>query len=95
MCKVEETLSFFYGLVSKLRKVVAQLPATVLGSKHKGNVQEIDIVVKGQASLLNHIAINGALQECAQVTLCPCKKVEKQENHKALFVIMVNIGSVF
>ena len=85
----------FYGLASKLRKVVAQLPATVLGSKHKGNVQEIDIVVKEQASLLNHIAINGALQECAQVTLCPCKKVEKQENHKALFVIMVNIGSVF
>ena len=85
----------FYGLASKLCKVVAQFPATVLGSKHKGNLQEIDIVVKEQASLLNHIAINGALQECAQVTLCPCKKVEKQENHKALFVIMVNIGSVF
>ena len=95
MCKVEEALKGPYGLASKLGKVVAQMPASILGSKHKGNLQEIDIVVKEQASLLNHIAINGALQECAQVTLCPCKKVEKQENHKALLVIIVNIGSVF
>ena len=95
MCKVEDALKGSYGLASKLSKVIAQLPATVLGSKHKGNVQEVDIVVKEQASLLNHIAINGALQECAQVTLCPCTKVEKQENQKALLVIMVNIGSVF
>ena len=86
------------ALPSRSRPVVSQVlqwPAFILGSKHKGSLEEIDIVVKEQASLLNHIAINGALQECAQVTLCPCKKVEKQENHKALFVIMVNIGSVF
>ena len=77
------------------RNSARSLLATVSGSKHKGNLQELDIVVKEQAPLLNHIAINGAWQECAQVTLCPCKKVEKQENQKALLVIMVNIGPVF
>ena len=65
--------------------------------------------MKVQASLLKHIAINGALPGQNRAIgvddliivlkswppLCPCKKVEKQENHKALLVIMVNIGSAF
>ena len=61
LCKVEEALKGSYGLALSLSKVIAQLLATVLGSKDKGNVEEIDIVVKDQDSLLKHIAINGAL----------------------------------
>ena len=45
----------------KLTKVIAQLLAAILGSKYKGSLEEIDIVVKEQASLLKHIAINGTL----------------------------------
>ena len=37
------------------------MPATVLGSKHKGSLAEIDIVVKEQESPLEDIAINGTL----------------------------------
>ena len=44
-----------------LSKVIAQLPTTVLGSKHKGSEEEMDIVVREQESPLEHIAINGAL----------------------------------
>ena len=66
MCKVEETLMGFYGLATKLRKVVAQFPATVFGSKHKGNVQEIDIVVKGRRHCSTTLPSMG-----------PCKNVLK------------------
>ena len=51
-----------YGMALKLSKVIAQLPATILGSKHRDTLKEIDIiVVKEQASLLKHIDINGTL----------------------------------
>ena len=36
LCKVEEALKGSYGLSLKLCKVIAQLPATVLGTKHEG-----------------------------------------------------------
>ena len=61
LCKVEEALKGSYGLALNLSKVIAQLPATVLSSKHKGSRQEMDIVVSEQESRLEHIAINGAL----------------------------------
>ena len=61
MCKVEEALKGSYGMALKLSKVIAQLLATILGSKHKGSVEKFDSVVKEQASLLKHIAINGTL----------------------------------
>ena len=100
------------ALPSQPRPLVSQVLgwlATILGSKHKVSLEEIDIAVKEQASLLKHLAINVALpgqsraigvDELMNVLkswppLCPCKKVEKQENQKALLVIMVNTGSVF
>ena len=61
LCKVEEALKSSYGLALNLSKVIAQLPATVLGSKHKGSQEEMYIVVSEQESRLEHIAINGAL----------------------------------
>jgi hypothetical protein len=57
--KVEEALKGSYGLALRLSKAIAQLPATVLGSKHRGSLEEIDTVVKEQESLLKHIAITG------------------------------------
>ena len=50
--KVEVALKGSYGLSLKLSKVIAQLPATALGSKHRGSLEEIDIVVKEQEPLL-------------------------------------------
>ena len=51
-----------YGMALKLSKVIAQLPATILGSKRKDTLKDIDIVVvKEQASLLKHIDVNGTL----------------------------------
>jgi len=47
----------------ELSKAIAQLPATVLGSKHKGSLAEIDIVVKEQESPLEDITINGTRPE--------------------------------
>ena len=61
LCKVEEALKGSYGLSFNLSKVIAQLPATVLSSKHKGSREEMDIVVSEQESRLERIAINGAL----------------------------------
>ena len=45
LCKVEEALKGSSGLSWSLSKVIAQLPATVLGSKDKDSLEEIDIVV--------------------------------------------------
>ena len=59
--QVEEALKGSNGLALSLSKAIAQLPATVLGSKDKDSLEEIDIVVKEQESPLKHIAINGAL----------------------------------
>ena len=50
-----------HGVALELSKAIAQLPATVLGSKHEGSLAEIDIVVKEQESPLEDIAINGTL----------------------------------
>ena len=61
MCKVGEALKGSYGMALKLSKVIAQLLATILGSKRKGSLKEIDIVAKEQASLLKHIDVNGTL----------------------------------
>ena len=109
LCKAEEALKGSYILSLKLNKVVAQLPATILASTHKASLEKMDIVGKEQESQLRHISIHGALpgqsrfigiNELKNVLkplppLCLCKKVEKQENQKALLVIMENIGSVF
>ena len=79
MCKTEEALKGSHGVALKLSKAIAQLPATVLGSKHKGSLAEIDIVVKEQESPLEDIAITvtlpgqtraigvNELKNCAQV----------------------------
>ena len=61
MCKTEEALKGSHGVAVKLSKAIAQLPATVLGSKQKGSLAEIDIVVKEQESPLEDIAINVTL----------------------------------
>ena len=61
MCTTEEALKGSHGVALKLSKAIALLPATVLGSKHKGSQEEMDIVVSEQESRLEHIAINGAL----------------------------------
>ena len=50
-----------HGVAVELSKAIAQLPATVLGSKHKGSLAEIDIVEKEQESPLEDIAINVTL----------------------------------
>ena len=56
-----EALRGSYVLSLKLSKVIAHLPATILGSRHKANLQEMDFVMKEWESLLTHITINGAL----------------------------------
>ena len=61
--KVEEALRGSHGVALELSKAIAQLPATVLGSKHKGSLAEIDIVVTEQESPLEDIAINGTRPE--------------------------------
>ena len=61
LCKVEEALKGSYGLALNLSNVIAQLPATVLGSKDKDSLEEIDTVVKEPESPLKRIAINGTL----------------------------------
>ena len=61
MCNTEEALRGSHGVALELSKAIAQLPAAVLGSKHKGSLAEIDIVEKEQESPLEDIAINGTL----------------------------------
>ena len=63
MCNTEEALRGSHGVALELSKAIAQLPATVLGSKHKGSLAEIDIVVKEQESPLEDITINGTRPE--------------------------------
>ena len=63
MCNTEEALRGSHGVALELCKAIAQLPATVLGSKHKGSLAEIDIVVKEQESPLEDITINGTRPE--------------------------------
>ena len=59
--KVEEALRGSYALSLKLSKVIAHLPATILGSRHKASLEDMDIVMKERESLLKHIAINVGL----------------------------------
>ena len=59
--KVEVALRGSYVLSLKLSKVIAHLPATILGSRHKASLEDMDIVMKERESLLKHIAINGAV----------------------------------
>ena len=59
--KVEEALRGSYVLSLKLSKVIAHLPATILGSRHKASLEDMDTVMKERESLLKHKAINGAL----------------------------------
>ena len=66
LCKVEEALKGSYGMALKLSKVIAQLPATILGSKHKDSLREIDIVVKGHVPCSNTLASMGPCQARAR-----------------------------
>ena len=59
--KVEEALRGSCVLSLKLSKVIAHLPATILGSRHKASLEDMDIVMKERESLLKHIAINVGL----------------------------------
>ena len=59
--KIEAALMGSYGLSLRLSKLIAQLPATVLGSNDQVNMQDMEIAVKEQESLLTHIIVNGAL----------------------------------
>ena len=56
-----EALRGSYVLSLKLSKVIAHLPATILGSRHKASLEDMDIVMKERESLLKHIAINVGL----------------------------------
>ena len=59
--KIEAALMGSSGLSLKLSKVIAQSPATVLGSNGKANMQDVETAVKEQESLLTHIIVNGTL----------------------------------
>ena len=63
--KVEEALRGSYVLSLKFSKVIARLPATILGSRHKASLEDMDIVMKEREPLLKHLAIN--------VGLCPAR----------------------
>ena len=62
--KTEEALSRSYGLSLKQVRVIAQfaqLPASILTSRHKLILDRVDIVRRQQEPLLRHIVIHGAL----------------------------------
>ena len=46
MCKTEEALKGSHGVALKLSNAIAQLPATVLGSTHKANLEKIGLDVR-------------------------------------------------
>ena len=62
--KTEEALKRSYGLSLKLVRVIAQfaqLPASILTSRHKLILDRVDIVRRQQEPLLRHTVIHGAL----------------------------------
>ena len=62
--KTEEALKRSYVLSLSLSKVIgqfAQLPASILTSRHKLILDRVDIVRRQQEPLLRHIVIHGAL----------------------------------
>ena len=62
--KTEEALKRSYGLSLNLSRVIgqfAQLPASILTSRHKLILDTVDIVRQQQEPLLRHIVIHGAL----------------------------------
>ena len=61
LIKIEDGLIGSYRLSLRLSKVIARLPATILGSRHRASLEEIDIVMKERASPLNHTVVNGTL----------------------------------
>ena len=63
--KVEEALKRSYVLSLHLAKVIIQLPASDLASKHKFALGLMNIVVKQQEPLLKHIVIYGPCQATA------------------------------
>ena len=51
----------YYRLSLRLSKVIARLPATILASRRKASLEEMDIVMKERAPLLKHIVVHGTL----------------------------------
>ena len=61
MFKIEDILVASYRLSLRLSKVIARLPATILASRRKASLEEMDIVMKERVSLRKHIVVNGTL----------------------------------
>ena len=58
---IEQGLMASYRLSLRLRKVIARLPATILASRRKASLEEMDIVMKERASLLKDIVVHGTV----------------------------------
>ena len=56
--KIEDSLVASYRLSLRLSKVIARLPATILASRRKASLEEMDIVMKERASLLKDIVVH-------------------------------------
>ena len=50
-----------YRLSLRLSKAIARLPATILASRRKASLEEMDIVMKERVSLLKDILVNGTV----------------------------------
>ena len=61
LLKIEEGRIASYRLSLRMSKVIARLPATILASRRKASLEEMDIVMKERASLLKDIVVNGTV----------------------------------
>ena len=78
MFKIEEGLIASYRLSLRLSKVIARLPATILASRRKANLEQLDTAMKERASLLKDILVNGAVPgQCSFVGVNELKNVTK------------------
>ena len=58
LLKIEEGFIASYRLSLRMSKVIARLPATILASRRKASLEEMDIVMKERASLLKDIVVH-------------------------------------
>ena len=59
LLKIEEGFIASHRLSLRMSKVIARLPATILASRRKASLEEMDIVMKERASLLKDIVVHG------------------------------------
>lgn len=74
LTKVEEAVRGCNGLLLKAAKVIAQLPNSGLGNKHKSNLQEFVEVVREYEEKLKHITIHGMLPKSSTPIDVPALK---------------------